>query len=62
MTLAVGTQAPEFALLDQNREQVSSDSLRGSRSLIVFIPFPFTGHCDNEGCQLRDGLDDLNDL
>ncbi len=62
MTLAVGTPAPEFTLLDQNKEQVSSADLKGSKSLVVFIPFPFTGHCDNEGCQLRDGLADLKDL
>ena len=62
MTLAVGTPAPEFTLLDQNKEQVSSADLKGSKSLVVFIPFPFTGHCDNEGCQLRDGLTDLKDL
>lgn len=28
----------------------------------MFIPFPFTGHCDNEGCQIRDSLTELNDL
>jgi peroxiredoxin (alkyl hydroperoxide reductase subunit C) len=59
MTLAVGTAAPDFTLVDQNKEEVSLDSLKGHNALIVFIPFPFTGHCDNEGCQLRDGLGEL---
>ena len=62
MPLAIGTAAPEFTLYDQNREQVSLEYLRGSNALVVFIPFPFTGHCDNEGCQLRDGLGALGDL
>lgn len=62
MTLAIGTAAPDFNLYDQNREQVSLSSFDGSNTLIVFIPFPFTGRCDNEGCQLRDGLASLADL
>lgn len=62
MPLAIGTAAPDFTLYDQSKEQVSLGDLRGSNALIVFIPFPFTGHCDNEGCQLRDGLASLADL
>jgi peroxiredoxin (alkyl hydroperoxide reductase subunit C) len=62
MPLAIGTAAPDFTLYDQNKEQVSLDDLKGHNALIVFIPFPFTGHCDNEGCQLRDGLAALGDL
>jgi peroxiredoxin (alkyl hydroperoxide reductase subunit C) len=62
MPLAIGTAAPDFNLYDQNKEQVSLDDLKGHNALIVFIPFPFTGHCDNEGCQLRDGLTALGDL
>ncbi len=62
MTLAIGTAAPDFTLYDQSREQVSLSDLAGSNALVVFIPFPFTGHCDNEGCQLRDGLADLAKL
>jgi peroxiredoxin (alkyl hydroperoxide reductase subunit C) len=30
--------------------------------LIVFIPFPFTGICDGESCELRDNLTELNGL
>ncbi len=62
MTLAVGTPAPDFTLVDQNKDEVSLDSLKGSKALVVFIPFPFTGHCDNEACQLRDGLGELSEL
>lgn len=62
MPLAIGTAAPDFTLYDQSREQVSLEDLKGSNALVVFIPFPFTGHCDNEGCQLRDGLAALTDL
>ncbi len=62
MPLAIGTAAPDFSLFDQNKEQVSLADLKGHNALVVFIPFPFTGHCDDEGCQLRDGLAELADL
>jgi peroxiredoxin (alkyl hydroperoxide reductase subunit C) len=62
MPLSIGTPAPDFSLFDQNREEVSLGDLKGSKALIVFIPFPFTGHCDNEGCQLRDGLAELAEV
>ncbi|MCL1586925.1 MAG: redoxin domain-containing protein [Actinomycetia bacterium] len=62
MPLAIGTPAPDFTLYDQNAVQVSLSDLAGHNSLIVFIPFPFTGHCDNEGCAIRDGLGGLESL
>jgi len=58
----LGSPAPSFELPDQNKNLVSSDSLKGSKSLIVFIPFPFTGICDDEGCAIRDNVARLNDL
>lgn len=62
MSLAVGTAAPAFELLDQNRTAVSLESLKGSKTLVVFMPFPFTGICDGEACQLRDRMAALNDF
>ena len=60
--MTIGSPAPAFELLDQNKTPVSSESLKGSKSLIVFIPFPFTGNCDNEACELRDQLSNLNGM
>lgn len=54
MTLAIGTPAPAFTLLNQNRDPVSTDDLNGSKSVIVFIPFAFTRTCEGELCQIRD--------
>jgi peroxiredoxin (alkyl hydroperoxide reductase subunit C) len=62
MPLDIGTKAPDFTLYDQNKEAVSLSALAGHKSLIVFIPFPFTGHCDNEGCAIRDGLGGLESI
>jgi peroxiredoxin len=59
--LEIGTPAPEFALLNQNREPVSLGDLKGSRSVIVFIPFAFTRTCEGELCQIRDGYSLFNE-
>ena len=60
--MTVGNPAPAFELFDQNRNPVSLESLKGSKSLIVFIPFPYTGNCDDEACTIRDNLSALNEM
>jgi peroxiredoxin (alkyl hydroperoxide reductase subunit C) len=62
MPLAIGANAPDFTLYDQSKAQVSLSYLARHKSLIVFIPFPFTGHCDDEGCAIRDGLGGLETI
>ncbi|MGD2102801.1 MAG: redoxin domain-containing protein [Acidimicrobiia bacterium] len=54
MTLRIGSPAPGFTLLNQNRQAVSLDDLKGAPAVIVFIPFAFTGTCEGELCQIRD--------
>src|SRR3990172_5908845 len=58
----VGAPAPAFELRDTEGNTVTLDSLKGRKSLIVFIPFPFTGTCEGELCAIRDRLADLNAL
>lgn len=60
--MQIGSPAPSFELYDQNRELVTLDSLKGSKTLVVFMPFPFTGNCDAEACALRDNVARLNDV
>jgi mycoredoxin-dependent peroxiredoxin len=56
--LAVGTQAPDFSLRDQNNEVVTLSDFRGEKSvLIVFYPFAFTGICTGELVQISRNLD-----
>ena len=62
MPLAIGTQAPDFTLVSQDREKVSPESLRGKRSMIVFMPYPFTSTCDSEMCNIRDTWDQFSGL
>jgi peroxiredoxin len=54
VSLEPGTPAPDFTLLNQDREPVSLEDLKGSQSVIVFIPFAFTRTCESELCQIRD--------
>ena len=47
--LSVGTIAPDFTLKDQNNQDVTLSSFRGTKAvLVVFYPFAFTGTCTGE--------------
>jgi mycoredoxin-dependent peroxiredoxin len=55
--IEVGDEAPDFTLRDQNNEEVTLLSFRGSRALLViFYPLAFTGICTGELCAVRDDL------
>ena len=57
MTIAVGQEAPDFELVNQNGEKVKLSSFRGNKNVVVvFFPFAFTGTCTGELCALRDDL------
>jgi peroxiredoxin len=57
MTVDVGSEAPDFTLLDQNREEVTLSSFRGKQAvLLVFYPLAFTGICTGELCVVRDDM------
>jgi peroxiredoxin len=58
----IGQPAPDFTLQDQQNNPVSLADLKGSKALIVFIPFPFTGICQGELCAIRDDLAGLEGL
>ncbi len=47
--IQVGDRAPDFMLHDQNNEEFTLSSLRGSRAvLLIFYPLAFTGICTGE--------------
>jgi peroxiredoxin len=55
--VAVGDEAPDFTLRDQNNEEFTLSSFRGEKAvLIVFYPLAFTGICTGELCRVRDDL------
>lgn len=57
MPLAVGAEAPDFTLKNQDGENVTLSAFRGQRNvLVVFYPLAFSGVCTGELCQVRDDL------
>jgi peroxiredoxin len=55
--IAVGDEAPDFTLRDQNNEEFTLSSFRGDKAvLVVFYPLAFTGICTGELCRVRDDL------
>jgi peroxiredoxin (alkyl hydroperoxide reductase subunit C) len=63
MPIEVGAAAPDFALKDQNNQEIRLSDFRGAKNvLLVFYPLAFTGTCQGELCQVRDNLNDfMND-
>ena len=58
MAVEVGSQAPDFTLKDQNNEEITLSSFRGTKNvLVVFYPLAFSGVCTGELSQLHDDLD-----
>lgn len=57
MTIAVGTEAPDFELPSSSGGKLRLSSFRGEKPVVlVFYPFTFTGVCHGELCELRDDL------
>jgi mycoredoxin-dependent peroxiredoxin len=55
--IEVGDEAPDFTLRDQNNEEATLSSFRGSKAvLVVFYPLAFTNICTGELCKVRDNL------
>jgi peroxiredoxin len=62
MKIQPGTPAPNFQLRAHDRSTFSKSDLEGRKSLLVFIPLPFTRTCEAEMCAIRDHRAQLNDL
>jgi peroxiredoxin len=60
--LQPGQSAPDFTLPNVDKTSVSLSDLKGRKTLVKFIPFPFTGTCHTEMCSIRDNMAALNDL
>jgi peroxiredoxin len=57
MTIAVGAEAPDFTLKDQNNQEVQLSDFRGRKAvLLVFYPLAFTGTCQGEMAEIKDNL------
>jgi peroxiredoxin len=56
MSVDVGSKAPDFTLVNQDREPVTLSSLRGRPVVLAFFPAAFSSVCTKELCTLRDSL------
>src|SRR5262249_29034646 len=61
MTVDVGTLAPDFTLMDQDRHPVTLSAQRGGPVLLAFFPAAFSSVCVKEMCTFRDALARLNE-
>lgn len=48
MAVEVGSEAPDFALRNQDGEEVTLSSLRGRNVVLIFFPLAFSGLCTKE--------------
>ena len=50
---------PYFEVMDQDGKMVTSDDLKGKKTIIYFYPKDNTSGCTAEACNLRDNFDAL---
>jgi len=60
MAADVGSAAPDFTLMNQDREPVTLSQLKGTPVVLAFFPAAFSGTCQKELCTIRDSMGALN--
>ena len=55
--LKIGDMIPEFEVLDQDGNVVSSKDLLGKKTIVYFYPKDNTSGCTAEACNLRDNYE-----
>ncbi len=62
MSVTVGQNAPDFTLVDSDKNPHKLSDYRGKNVVLLFFPAAFTGVCTKEMCQTRDELSLYNDM
>jgi len=63
MAVEVGSKAPDFTLVNQDREPVTlSQQLGQSNVVLAFFPGAFSGTCTKEFCNLRDTMSNFKNV
>jgi peroxiredoxin len=58
----IGTQAPDFTLINQDMEKISLSDFQGKKVVLAFYPGAFTSTCTSEMCNIRDKIAKLEEL
>ena len=63
MSIDVGAKAPDFTLMNQDREPVTlSEQLKQGPVVLAFFPAAFSSVCTKEMCTFRDAASELNNV
>src|ERR1700730_1417727 len=62
MSIDVGSKAPDFTLMNEERQPVTLSEQLGHPVILAFFPAAFSSVCTKELCTLRDGLGRLDPL
>jgi peroxiredoxin len=62
MSVDVGAAAPDFTLVDQDRQPVTLSAERGRPVVLLFFPGAFSSTCTTELCTFRDRMSALNSV
>lgn len=54
--IITGQPAPDFSLIDSDKNKVTLSDLKGKNVLLLFFPLAFTGVCTKELCAVRDDI------
>ena len=57
--LKIGDRMPDFEVVDQDGNQVSSKDLIGKKTVVYFYPKDNTSGCTAEACSIRDNYESL---
>jgi len=60
MSVDVGSKAPDFTLVNEERQPVKLSEQRGRPVVLAFFPAAFSSVCTKELCTFRDSLSRLN--
>ena len=56
MSVDVGSKAPDFTLINQDRQLVTLSGQRGKAVVLAFFPAAFSSVCTKELCTFRDSM------
>ena len=63
MAVEVGSKAPDFTLVNQDRENVTlSQELKKGHVVLAFFPGAFSGTCTKEMCSFRDTMSNFRNV